>query len=108
MRPYAGIIIIIGMALCAASLGYWTKHRRWVKRTRAIVFHNLDAAKRNDFFSPDVYSSLHGLGAEDIAEDMLVCAPDVEDYEARQLVPYVLEWLQANFTKGDFHEHQRI
>lgn len=82
------VLIYAGVVLAAWALCRWKAER---VRMRAIVFHNLDSARDSGYFNPGEY--LHGLCAEDIAEDMLVYAPDVEDYEAHQLVPYVAQWL---------------
>lgn len=97
MTDWGALLIYGGIMLATFGGIAWLAHRDRQKRVRSLVFTNLDAAKENGYF--DVGEQLHNLCAEDVAEDMLVYAADVEDYEARQLVPYVREWLMKDLRK---------
>jgi hypothetical protein len=58
---------------------------------RQIVFNNLSSADQNGSFKTDGY--LFGYSAEDIADDLIMCASDCEAYTAAMIIPYVKEWL---------------
>jgi hypothetical protein len=61
------------------------------QQLREIVFANLAAASENGYFEPGEYC--HGMTAEELADDMAMNAPDVENYTAEQLLPYIREWM---------------
>jgi hypothetical protein len=59
---------------------------------KEIVFSNLDSAKEGGQFEPGEY--LDGATAEDIAHDLVLYAEDCEQFESKDLVQYVMEWLR--------------
>jgi hypothetical protein len=61
---------------------------------RKIVYSNLDSAKEGGYFERNEY--LDGATPEEVADDMVALAEDLERYLAADILPYVKEWLETN------------
>jgi hypothetical protein len=61
---------------------------------RKLVFSNLDSAKENGYFERSEY--LDGATPEEVADDLVALADDLERYLAADILPYVEEWLKEN------------
>jgi hypothetical protein len=59
---------------------------------RKIVFSNLDSAMLNGYFECGEY--LDGATPEEVADDLVALAEDLERYLAADILPYVGEWLK--------------
>jgi hypothetical protein len=59
---------------------------------RKIVFSNLDNAKENGYFERGEY--LDGATPEEVADDLVALADDLERYLPKDILPYVKEWLE--------------
>ncbi|AZO48072.1 hypothetical protein [Mesorhizobium sp. M4B.F.Ca.ET.058.02.1.1] len=58
---------------------------------REKVFENLQHAKENGDFEPGGF--LHGETVEQLADDMVAYAADVEDEDPKDLIPHIQAWL---------------
>jgi hypothetical protein len=67
-------------------------------QVREIVFASLNSASESGYFKTSEY--LHGATAEEIADDMIAFAPDVEALTADLLLPYIREWLEQRNGKS--------
>jgi hypothetical protein len=61
---------------------------------RSAVFSNLNSAKEGGHFEEDGY--LANASAQEIADDMVALAEDLERYLPADILPYVTEWLKEN------------
>lgn len=84
-----GILIAINVALGLLAMR--------PNPVRAIVFSNLWSALKGGQFEPDGY--LDGCGADEIAYDMTLHAPDCEGFWADELTPHVRDWAREAGVK---------
>jgi hypothetical protein len=61
---------------------------------RKLVFSNLESAKEGGYFERGEY--LDNATPEEVADDMVALASDLERYLAEDILPYVREWLKEN------------
>jgi hypothetical protein len=61
---------------------------------RELVFSNLNSAKEGGYFECGEY--LDKATPEEVADDMVALASDLEDYRAEDIISYVREWLKEN------------
>jgi hypothetical protein len=54
----------------------------------------LRSAEENGYFECGEY--LEGATAEEIADDMIAMASDLETYRVEEILPFVTEWLKEN------------
>jgi hypothetical protein len=59
---------------------------------RDLVFENLNIAAGNGYFEKGEH--LHEASPEEIADDMIYYAGDLEDCTREQILPHVKEWLE--------------
>jgi hypothetical protein len=64
---------------------------------RSLVFSNLNSAKEGGYFERGEY--LEGATPEEVADDMVALASDLERYLASDILPYVKEWLKENIKQ---------
>jgi hypothetical protein len=57
---------------------------------RKIVFSNLESAKEGGYFE----EYLGAATPEEIADDLVALAEDLERYLPKDILPYVKEWLE--------------
>jgi hypothetical protein len=61
---------------------------------RKLVYSNLESAKEGGYFERGEY--LDNATPEEVADDMVALASDLERYLASDILPYVTEWLKEN------------
>jgi hypothetical protein len=69
-----------------------------MENIRDLVFENLNIAAGNGYFKKGEH--LHGASPEDIADDMICYAGDMENYTVEQILPHIKEWLEIRQVMG--------